>query len=126
MIFAVKQRKDWKTFGVKIEKVRPRLIIEVTSPDTRVNDVKTQVKQYARAKVPHHVIADAHELDGKRRLTLIVYRLKGKDYERVALDEHGRAWLKPVGLWLGVRVDPGTGGDRVVLIDPATNQEIGD
>jgi acyl-CoA reductase-like NAD-dependent aldehyde dehydrogenase len=31
-----------------------------------------------------------------------------------------------VGLWLGVKVDPDTGGDRVVLIDPATNEQIGD
>jgi hypothetical protein len=29
-------------------------------------------------------------------------------------------------LWLGVKVNPDTGGDRVVLIDPATNAEIGD
>ena len=38
--------------------MRPSLIIEVTSPKTRVNDVKTKVTQYAQAKVPHYVIAD--------------------------------------------------------------------
>ena len=59
VIFGVKRRKDWKTFHVKIEKVRPSLIIEVTSPKTRVMDVKTKVNQYARAKVPRYVIADA-------------------------------------------------------------------
>jgi Uma2 family endonuclease len=126
VIFGVKRRKDWNTFDVKIEKVRPVLIIEVTSRDTRVNDVKTKVEEYARAKVPHYVIADVGESDGPRRLSLKRYRLKGDAYEQVPLDEHGRAWLEPVGLWLGVRVNPDTGGERVVLIDRATNAEIGD
>ena len=126
VIFGVKRRKDWKTFRVKTEKVWPRLIIEITSPKTRVNDVQTKVEQYAQAKVPYYVIADAREEAGRRRLTMIAYRLSRKSYKPVHLDEHGRAWLEPVGLWLGVRVDPETGGDRVVLIDPATNEEIGD
>jgi hypothetical protein len=126
VIFGVKQRKDWKTFHVKTEKVRPVLIIEVTSPNTRVNDLKTKVRQYARAQVPHYVIADARESGGKRRLTLIVYRLEGKVYRRLALDEQGRADLEPVGLKLGIKADPETGGDRLVLIDPATGEEIGD
>jgi hypothetical protein len=65
VIFGVKRRKDWNTFDVKIEKVRPVLIIEVTSRDTRVNDVKTKVEEYARAKVPHYVIADVGESIGR-------------------------------------------------------------
>ncbi|MFI5454269.1 MAG: Uma2 family endonuclease [Isosphaerales bacterium] len=126
VIFGVKQRKDWKTFDVKEEKVRPRLIIEVTSPSTRVNDVKTKVKQYATAGVPHYVIADAEENNNRRRLTLIAYRLAGESFVSVPLDEHGRAWLDPVGLWLAVKVYPETGGDRLVLVDPSAGQEIGD
>jgi Uma2 family endonuclease len=126
VIFGVKRRKDWETFHVRKEGVRPSLIIEVTSPKTRVNDVKTKVKQYARAKVPHYVIADMEEVEGRRRLKLIAYRLKVRAYAPVSLDERGRAWLEPVGLWLGVKVDPETGGDRLVLIDPVTDQEIGD
>jgi colicin import membrane protein len=66
------------------------------------------------------------EEDGKRRLKLIAYRLEGSAYEPVALDDRGRAWLEPVGLWLGVKVDPETGSDRVVLVDPVNDQEIGD
>jgi len=127
VIFGVKRRKDWSTFHVKVEKVRPVLIIEVTSPDTRVNDVKTKVEEYARAKVPHYVIVDAQEKKGeKRRLSFKCYRLVGKAYEAVPLDERGRAWLEPLGVWLGVRVDAETGGDRVALIDPATNETLGD
>jgi colicin import membrane protein len=124
VIFGVKKRKDWTTFHVEKEKVRPSLIIEITSRSTRRNDVVTKVKQYARAGVLHYVMADAAGTEGRRKLTLIAYRLEGKRYVRLPLDELGRAWLEPVGLWLGVTVDPDTGGDRVVLIDPATKTEL--
>jgi Uma2 family endonuclease len=124
VIFGVRERKDWKTFDVRIEKVRPSLIIEVTSPSTRVNDVKTKVKQYARARVPYYVIADAVEKNEVRRLKLRAYRLDGQKYVRVPLDAHGRAWLEPLKLWLGIRVHPRTGGDRLVLVDPVTNEPL--
>src|SRR5262245_28753837 len=55
VIFGVKLQKEWKTFHVKIEKARPALIIEVTSPKTRVVDVEDKVREYARARVPHYV-----------------------------------------------------------------------
>jgi colicin import membrane protein len=124
VIFGVREHKEWKAFHVKIEKVRPSLIIEVTSPSTRVNDVKTKVKQYARAGVPYYVVADSVEKNNQRRLKLIAYRLEGQKYVRMPLDEHGRAWLEPVQLWLSVSVHFKTGGDRLVLVDPLTNQEI--
>ncbi len=57
---------------------------------------------------------------GQRRITLIAYWLEGTAYKPVEPDEQGRVWLEPVGLWLGVKKDPATGGDRLVLIDPAT------
>jgi Uma2 family endonuclease len=126
VIFGVKQRKKWNAFHVKIEGVRPSLIVEVTSRNTRVNVVKTKVKEYVRAGVQHYVIADARSVRKKRRLTLIRYRLDGKAYQSVSLDEKGRTRLEPVALWLGVKIDPETGDDRLVLIDPATNEEIGD
>jgi colicin import membrane protein len=124
VIFGVREHNEWKAFHVKIEKVRPSLIIEVTSPSTRVNDVKTKVKQYARARVPYYVVADAVEKNNQRRLKLIAYRLEGQKYVRMPLDEHGRAWLEPVKLWLSVSVHSKTGGDRLVLVDALTNQEI--
>jgi hypothetical protein len=82
VIFGVQEKKEWKTFSVKIERVRPSLIIEVTSPSTRVNDVRTKLKQYARARVPYYVIADATEKNNQRRLKLIAYRLDGQKYVR--------------------------------------------
>ena len=98
VIFGVKRRKDWETFNVKVEKVRPILIIEITSPKTRVNDVVKKVEQYAMAGVRRYVIADVRLKGGVRRISLIAYRLVGKAYQRVALDKQGRARLTPVGL----------------------------
>jgi hypothetical protein len=126
VIFGVTRQKDWKSFHVKTEKARPALIIEVTSPETRVVDLEYKVQEYAQARVPHYVIVDADEENDRRRLTLRAYRLKRRVYEPVQPDEHGRVWLEPVGLWLGVKVNPATGGDRVALIDQVTGEELGD
>jgi colicin import membrane protein len=122
----LRRQRAWKTFHVKTEKVRPSLIVEVTSPRTKIVALETKVRQYAQAKVPYYVIANATEPGDSRRLTLIAYRLDGSTYQRVDLDPRGRAWLAPVGLWLGVSKNPTTGGDRLVLIDPKTDEEIGD
>jgi Uma2 family endonuclease len=128
VIFGVKRQEDWPSFHVKKEKVRPRLIVEVASPQTRVLDVEDKVVEYARARVPQYVIADVDEATGRRRLVLKAYRLEGRrrTYEPVKLNERGWAWLKPLGLWLGVKVNPDTGGDRLALFDPTTGLEIGD
>ena len=75
LIFGVKQRKEWKTFHVKTEGVRPELIIEVTSPDTRVNDLKWKVEEYAIVRVPHYVIVNAQEKANRRRITILRYQL---------------------------------------------------
>src|SRR4051794_15768354 len=111
VIFGVERRKGWDSFHVGKEKARPVLIIEVTSPKTRVNDVERKVQEYARAGVAYYVIADDRRKPGRRRLELISYRLEGEVYREVGLDEGGRAWLEPVQLWLGVTVNPETGED---------------
>ncbi|MGP0068706.1 MAG: Uma2 family endonuclease [Isosphaeraceae bacterium] len=127
VILGVKKQKEWKTFRVAAEGVRPSLIIEETSPKTRSTDLERKVKEYARAKVPHYVIADAVEGEGQRReLKLLSYRLVGRNYRLEPLDPQGRVWLDCVGLWLAVTINEQMGGDRLALIDPRTGQEIGD
>ncbi len=127
VIFGVKKQKEWKTFRVATEGVRPSLIIEETSPKTRSTDLETKVKEYARAKVPQYVIVDAVEGEGQRReLKLLPHRLVGRHYRLEPLDPQGRVWLDCVGLWLAVTINEQTGGDRLALIDPRTGQEIGD
>ncbi len=126
VILGVRQRRAWTTFDVAEEGVRPVLIVEVTSPDTRVNDVVTKVRQYALAGVYRYIIVDARERAGTRRLSLTSYRLSPDGYESDPLDGSGRAWLEPAGIWMGVAVDPVTGADRLACYDPATGEEIGD
>ena len=39
VIFGVREQRNWSTFDVAEEGVRPEVIIEVTSPETRSNDL---------------------------------------------------------------------------------------
>ena len=97
VFFGVRRRIAWSSFNVAQEGARPALVVEVTSPDTRVNDVGIKVDYYHRAGVPWYVIADvSYDEDGRRRIELILYRWRPEGYERIAADEHGRVWLEPV------------------------------
>ena len=49
---------DWATLDVAAEGARPALVVEVTSPSTRENDLGTKPDFYHRAGVPLYVIAD--------------------------------------------------------------------
>ncbi len=123
----VKKRKLWATLNVAAERVKPALVAEVTSPDTRKNDLEIKVDYYHRARVPLYVIADSIQEDGeKRRLRLIGYRYTRAGFRKIAPDAGGRLWLEPVGVWLGVTQDRQLGYDRLACYDPATGQEIGD
>ena len=74
VFFNVKQCA-WRSIDVAADGLRPALVIEVTSPDTRGNDVEIKFDFYHRARVPLYVIADAiQDDDHDRRLRLIGYR----------------------------------------------------
>jgi colicin import membrane protein len=123
----VKKRKLWATLNVAAERAKPGLVVEITSPETRKNDVETKVDYYHRAKVPVYVIADAVQEDPEhRRLRLIAYRYTRPGYRRMAPDAHGRIWLDAVGVWLGVTQDRRLGYDRLACFDAETGDEIGD
>jgi colicin import membrane protein len=127
VFFGVRRRIMWSTFDVRREGARPVLVVEVTSPDTRSNDVGIKKKYYHRANVPWYVIADAViEEDDRRRIELILYRRTRAGYRRVKPDAHGRVWLEPVGLWLGQTRDPQGGFMRLACYDPVTDEEVGD
>ena len=106
------------SFDVAEEGVRPALLLEVVSPDYRANDVVTKVDQYHRARVPLYIIVDRENIEGPVRL--IGYRYHPDDYEELLPDEHGRLWLEPLGVWLGVK------DNRVVCYDGETGRELGD
>jgi Uma2 family endonuclease len=120
-VFFVPRRKRRRlkgTFYVVREKARSILAIEVTSLDTRRNDLKIKVKHYHRARVPLYIIVDRLREEGPPRL--IGYRYTAARYVRMTPDERGRLLLEPLGVWLGVR------DNRVVCYDAATDKELGD
>lgn len=119
-------RRDWGTFHVGKERVRPALVVEVTSPDTRRNDFGPKVVYYHQAGVPLYIIVDVREEDDYRKLELTGLRWTPGGYERMAPGEHGRLWLDPVKLWLGIAPIKEGYGERVACYDPETGQEIGD
>ncbi len=102
VIFGVRERKNWSTFRVAEEGVRPALIVEITSPETRGHDVMTKVDHYELAGVPLYVIVDAVERRGRPGVRLIGYTLTPEGYRVLAPDDQGRLWLAPVRVWLGV------------------------
>ena len=53
------RHRDWSTFEVAVERARPAMVAEVTSPETRRNDVEDKFEYYRRARVPLYVIVDA-------------------------------------------------------------------
>jgi colicin import membrane protein len=123
----VRRHIMWSTFNVARERARPALVIEVTSPETRDNDVGIKVDYYRRGRVPWYLIADVTiEEEGERRIELILYHRVGQIYHRIPADERGRVWLEPIGLWLGQTRDPQGGFMRLACYDPATGEEVGD
>ncbi len=94
-----------------VERARPALIIEITSPETRENDLERKVAHYARAGVAQYVIVDHIGRGGVRRLRLRDYRLEAGAYRLHPADAAGRVHLAIADLWLRVE------GDHVVCYD---------
>jgi colicin import membrane protein len=131
VIPGLRERRDWSTFDVAEEGVRPALIIEITSPETRENDVVRKVVHYARAGVAQYVIVDNLGRRGERQLRLLDYRLVGDTYRLQPPDERGWVYLEVAGLWLGVEgdhvvcyTDDGTAfGDYATVVQQAAEAE---
>ena len=120
VIPGIAERQNWSTFEVAAEDARPALIIEITSPETRENDLERKVEHYAQAGVAQYVIID--DMGGRsreRRLRLLDYRLADGRYVAHPMDADGRVHLVIAGLWLGIE------GDHVVCYD-AQGVAIGD
>ncbi|MCS6842284.1 MAG: Uma2 family endonuclease [Roseiflexus sp.] len=112
VIPGISERRNWSTFEVVVEGVRPALIIEITSPETRANDLEIKVEHYARAGVAQYVIVDdMGGRGGERELRLLDYRLAERRYVAHPTDANGRVRLVIASLWLGVE------GDHVVCYD---------
>jgi colicin import membrane protein len=105
-------------FYVAREGTRPFLVVEIVSPDTRVNDVERKLEEYYRAGVPLYVIVDEEWAGAPRRL--LAFRRTPRGYEAVPPDEHGRVLLEGVGIRLGLREN------HLVCYDADTGAEVGD
>jgi len=131
VIPGLRERRDWSTFDVAEEGVRPALMIEITSPETRENDVVWKVAHYARAGVAQYVIVDNIGRRGERQLRLLDYRLVGETYRLQPSDERGWVYLELAALWVGVEgdhvvcyADDGTAfGDYATVVQQAAEAE---
>jgi Uma2 family endonuclease len=94
--------QDWSTFNCFQEGVRPALIVEITSPETRTTDLVNKVREYFEVGVPLYVIVDGRSPSGRRPVRLLGYRTNGAGYERLEPDARGWLWLEPLGLWIGL------------------------
>jgi colicin import membrane protein len=119
VVFGIRRRRRvYRTFNVAREGVRPKLITEVVSPDSRVNDVEIKLDHYHRARVPYYIIVD--RLTDESPVKVIGYRYTAKRYVRMRPDAQGRLLLPGLGLRIGGKPD------RVVLYDAETGKEVGD
>jgi hypothetical protein len=127
LFFGARRQREWSIFDVAAEGARPAMVVEVTSPDTRSNDLVIKVDYYHRAGVPLYVIADVSKgKDGDRRIELIGYERTPRKYKRIKPDQRGWIWLAPVRLWLGLTRDQVGGFVRLACFDPDTGAEVGD
>jgi Uma2 family endonuclease len=102
VIPGVRERKQWGTFYVARERARPQLVVEITSPKTRKDDLGIKRRYYYRAGVLFYVIVDQLRGRGPRQLRLLGYRRGQRGYEKLPLNDQGRLWLETVRVWLGV------------------------
>lgn len=102
VVLGVRERKNWSTFDVAREGVRPALIIEITSPETASIDRSNKLEEYDIAGVPLYIIVDTVMLRKEPTLRLLGYAQTANGYQVLPPDERGRLWLAPAKLWLGV------------------------
>ena len=108
--------RDFQSFDVMEEGVKPSVIIEVVSPNVRQNDVTTKVNEYHQLGIPWYFIVDWEDEDGPR--SLIGYRYAPLGYVRLKPADDGRLWVEALNLWMEAKER------SVVCYDGKTGQRI--
>jgi Uma2 family endonuclease len=103
VVFGVREQQNWSTFDVAQEGVRPTLIVEITSPETRQIDLFDKVDEYEMAGVPFYVIVETYTARRMILRRLKGYKLEDGAFATLSPDERGWLWIEPVGIWMGVR-----------------------
>ena len=96
---------EWRTgtFDVAELDATPTLVVEVTSPDTRSNDVEIKKTFYHQAGVAYYIIIDPRIDQGLREeVQLLGFHHTPDGYEPVPLDDQGRLWVGPLDLGLTI------------------------
>ena len=117
--FGVRERCNWSIFSVREEGVCPALVIEVTSPRTRHNDINlrdpanaSKYRWYEQAGVAVYLVVDTARRKEGQPPPLYGFELTPEGtYAPLLPNEQGRLWLEPVEVWVGQQ------GDRVALYD---------
>jgi Uma2 family endonuclease len=119
VVLGLRERREWSSFDVAEEGVRPSLIVELTSPSTASLDRSNKLDHYQVAEVAQYVLIDTTRWRGQERLRLLGYELVDGRYRTASLDTQGRLWLPSVRAWLGLREN------EVICYDEA-GQPVGD
>jgi len=101
LIFGVHEQRNWSTFDVAVEGVRPALVIEVTKASTRQLDLYEKIDLYDLAGVPLYVVVDVVQRRNQAIPRLLGYQQTPTTYIPMIPNEQGWLWLEPIGLWLG-------------------------
>lgn len=112
VFFGVQQQQNWATFDCAIEGVRPALVVEVTSPDTRHQDLGDKLEIYEEAGVGQYLIIDTRHIKGQDRLRLYCYHQGVHGFQQCQQNEQGYFWLEALALWVGIEAQ------RVVCYTP--------
>jgi colicin import membrane protein len=124
VFFGVKRRTNWNTFDVRAEHARPALVVEITSKNTRKNDLRIKSQYYHRANVPFYLIADAVGRGAKRRVKLIAHQHTPKGYKLIMPGPKGRIYLEAVRLWVGTTFDSEVGYTRLACFDAESGEDL--
>jgi hypothetical protein len=97
---------------------RCRLVMEIVSPNSRVNDVQRKLELYHEVGIAMYVILDQEGAGTPRYLH--GYRWTENEYEEMELTEQGRLRVDFLGLDLAVI------NERLVCFDIESGEELGD
>jgi Uma2 family endonuclease len=117
LIYGVQEHKNWSTFDCGEEGVRPIVVIEVTSPETRSHDLLEKVEIYEQAGVEHYIIIDSRAWKGREQFYLHSYQLGPTGYRLGSMDDLGRVRIGALDVWLGIEETHiscyNAGGERI-------------
>lgn len=108
------------TFDVVSEGIRPRCIIEVTSPHLATIDLAEKRDLYARARVPEYFAVQPPALSPTEETTLTVaaFRLEHDTYKPILPDGLGRVYSATNKAWFV------THGDGLQIIEERTGAVV--